>query len=362
MRKFEDIKKRKMEIVREIFSWIFNLAGLVLAVVSLRKNSNIEWYIVLGIVIFNSILLMGASIYVYAIDRRSKDVEGGENERLKMEMERLFKELQMGKMMSRKLRFYFKEVIAMLNDFTVRLLAINYKYSEDVKLAREIEDETIREKFEKIACENYWQAMSAEYDRFLGNITSRLKDILDIELQERGFVLGTAIAIKQFSRIVTERKNLDGVEILTTFRDKKTYSSDEREIGQKRHTLVSNPAFTKCIKSRTSYYLRNNIEKIDSEYESESRPYNCTIVVPICCEYPKQSHMYGYLGCDVQNDDANRKDVFDKEMVEVAAATANIIGLYFDNVDFQWSQVLHQDFLAVIFERKCRENGIWEEE
>lgn len=39
-------------------------------------------------------------------------------------------------------------------------------------------------------------------------------------------------------------------------------------------------------------------------------------------------------------------------MAEIMEATANIMGLYFDDMDFQWDHVLNYDFLDTIFNLK----------
>lgn len=56
MKRWEQFKNRYMGKIPEILSWIFNIAGLVLAILSFINNdTDLGWGVVLSIVIFNSI-------------------------------------------------------------------------------------------------------------------------------------------------------------------------------------------------------------------------------------------------------------------------------------------------------------------
>ena len=39
-------------------------------------------------------------------------------------------------------------------------------------------------------------------------------------------------------------------------------------------------------------------------------------------------------------------------MAEIMEATANIIGAYFDSMDYQWEYTLEDDFLDIIYKMK----------
>ena len=98
--------------------------------------------------------------------------------------------------------------------------------------------------------------------------------------------------------------------------------------------------------------MKNNITADDKTYDNEHTGfleyYNCAIVVPIKYEYPDYSHVYGYLACDILNDDFSNNCLLDDKMAEIMEATANIIGAYFDNMDYQWDYVLEDDFLDIV--------------
>lgn len=64
MKRWEQFKNRYMGKIPEILSWIFNIAGLVLAILSFINNdTDLGWGVVLSIVIFNSIFLIAITIY-----------------------------------------------------------------------------------------------------------------------------------------------------------------------------------------------------------------------------------------------------------------------------------------------------------
>ena len=147
---------------------------------------------------------------------------------------------------------------------------------------------------------------------------------------------------------------MSDVGIITTFRDHKTYSQGKREIGIKEYSIRKNTDFTYCL--TRSYFLKNNIVADDKTYDNENKDflnyYNCTIVVPIVYRYPDRQHIYGYLTCDILNKDYFVDKLLDEKMAEIMVATANIIGIYFDSMDFQWEYVLEDDFLDIVYNMK----------
>lgn len=140
------------------------------------------------------------------------------------------------------------------------------------------------------------------------------------------------------------------IEIITTFRDSQTYSQGKCEIGEEIYSINKNTDFLYCLTH--PYFLKNNIQEDDRTYDNEHKGfleyYNCAIVVPIKCAYPNSTYIYGYLTCDILNDDFSQQNLLDDKMAEIMEATANIMGIYFDDMDFQFKHLLDIVFLGTL--------------
>ena len=368
MTRWETFRDKYLGKISTILSWIFNVAGLVLAILSFIKNdADLGWGVVLSLIIFNSIFLIIISIYETLLFKRGATLEKDIIKEKDEAIEQLKLQLKLSNNQSDKLRYYYKYIIATLNKFSTQLLEVNYKLQESNNDIDQMVEEYnsnnnhADDKFESFianlkstAYNDYEQSMLKEFNHFLSNITNKLKLILDISLKEKDCMLETSISVKQFSRIVYDPDDILDIGIITTFRDSQTYSQGKREIGEKIYYINKNTDFLYCLTH--SYFLKNNIQEDDRTYDNEHKGfleyYNCAIVVPIKCEFPDSTHIYGYLTCDILNDDFFQQNLLDDKMAEIMEATANIMGLYFDDMDFQWDHVLNYDFLDTIFNFK----------
>lgn len=307
------------------------------------------------------------SIYETLLFKRGSKIEKDIKEEKQKEIDQLRESLFFSNDLNDKLIYYYQYTVSSLNKFLSQLCAVNTKFEDNKRIIEQVGDNYIRtgvpiddevekqikEQKEK-AEKEYRQSMLKEFDHFLGNITGKLKSTLDVALKAKGSLLETSISVKQFSRIVSDPENVSDVGIITTFRDHKTYSQGKREIGIKEYSIRKNTDFTYCL--TRSYFLKNNIVADDKTYDNENKDflnyYNCTIVVPIVYRYPDRQHIYGYLTCDILNKDYFVDKLLDEKMAEIMVATANIIGIYFDSMDFQWEYVLEDDFLDIVYNMK----------
>lgn len=352
MGKWKDFKEKHFGKIGKIASGIVSVASLLLAILSYVKDiSNVNWNIVLGIIIFNSIFLIAVSVYETVVFRLGSKIESD-----------LTAELKRYKLFNKSLNYHYKYIVNVLDKSLTRLLKINHNYKVSVAQCdnlSEIEvntaskhsfDEYLKTKRVEII-EQHYRSMMEEFNKFLGYITTNLKTVLDLSLQNKTIPYNVSIAVKLFNRIVTDPKDIKDVRVITVFRDNQTYKTGKREIGKTDYTIDGNTDFSFCL--RNNYFLKNNIKSESNEYENEHDGflnfYNCTIVVPIYCEYEESKHIFGYLACDTLNRDEDLDDLLDENMADIMITTANIIGIYFDNLDFQWEYILEDDFLNVVF-------------
>lgn len=361
---WEKFKKRYLGKIGSILSWVFNIAGLFLAVLSFIKNdTDLGWAVVLTIIIFNSILIMAIAIYETHIYKKGDQIAKS----FEAKFSQLSQKLDICIEQRGQLRYYYDYIIMTCNKFSTQLLAVNYKLQESISNISEISQSKLdgclmtsdinNDYFLRLqdnAIKEYRHSMLKEFNHFLGNITAKLTYMLDMLLREKECYLNTSISVKQFNYMLTDVENINHIKIITTFRDHKTYSQKKREIGKAEYTINGNSDFQYCISH--PYFLKNNIKRGDKTYSNEHEGflefYNCTIVAAIKCQYPMSQHIYGYLTCDILNKDYTKDNLLDDEMAELLATTATLMGIYFDNMDYQWSSFLETDFLNDIYTMK----------
>lgn len=352
-RNVEVFKKKYLGKVGGIIEWVVNLSGLILSVVSFVKNEiEIGWKIVLGLVIFNSIFLISISIYETLIYKKSKKIE-----------DKIGNSLKASKSLNDKISFYFKFLIATFDDLTIRMQRSNEKYYSSKDLAEKIQCEydvkegSVAENIASLSSnidDDYKKEMIDLFNRFLSNVTVKLKDTLETYLREKGCSLEVSISVKQFIKKNNTPKTIDDFGVITIFRDAETYSKNKRETKRKIYSINKNTDFLHCL--YYPCYLKNNINPNDTTYNNEhegfSEFYNCTIVVPIRRDYKDMMHFFGYLTCDILNDDLSRNNLLDDKMAEVMSTTANIIGMFYDKIDEYWRYVLNSGFVNIIYKKE----------
>lgn len=323
MNKWMNFKTKYLGKISKIFSWLFNIISLILAILSfVYPDYNLNWAVILFIIIFNSSFLIIVSIYETLLYKRGAKIEEEILQEKSDEIEKLNNSLSFKEELLDKTIYYHKNIVEKLNEFNTQLYAINSKWAEfrkdmtdyvkkcdsDFGANGEATDNYL-DKLKKSEEIKYRNLMLKEFNDFLSEITNKLKYILDFYLNKKGCSLETSISVKQFSRIVTDTRDINDVTVITTYRDNQTYSQDKREVGKVQYTILNNTDFLHCLKS--PYFLKNNISSEDKTYNNEHEGfleyYNCTIVVPIKYDYPDCSHFYGYLACDIHNDDFSKK-------------------------------------------------------
>lgn len=368
MNKWMNFKTKYLGKISKMFSWLFNIVSLILAIISfMYPDYNLNWAVILFVIIFNSLFLIIVSIYETLLYKRGAKLEEETLQEKSDEIEKLKNSLFCNEDLFGKSIYYYKYIVKKLNKFNTQLYAIN---SDLAKFRKNMDDyvkkcdsdfgkngEATDDYFYQLIKDEeikYRKCMLKEFNDFLSKITNKLKYILDIYLKKKGCSLETSISVKQFSRIVTDIQDINDVTVITTYRDNQTYTQDKREVGKVQYTILNNTDFLHCLKK--PYFLKNNISSKDKTYNNEHEGfleyYNCTIVVPIKYDYPDCSHFYGYLTCDIHNDDFSKNNLLDDKMAEIMEVTANVISAYFDNMDFQWDYVLEDDFLDIVYNMK----------
>lgn len=371
----EKLKSGKSGKVTKFFLNAINVAAFVLSIVSLTKDNEPNWKIVATIIVFDCVFLIASSIYetvLFNHCKKYKEKIESENSKIIEEKDDKIQELSNQLFIKSKnfnsqieyeksLRYYYNFIVSLLNDFSTRLYGVNTKLMDSIenhnKLngflntniegAKEISDSVLRH-----ANSEYNDTMISIYKRFLSNLFKALKTIMDQSLENKGLDLKSSISVKQFNSKVTNPNNIANIKVLTTFRDNQTYSQHNREIGGKEYEINKNSDFIYCLTN--PYFLKNNISENDKTYNNEhkefSKYYNCAIVAPIFCKYPNNiTYIYGYLTCDVLNKDFENDNIFDEQSAEILVTTANIIGIFFDNLDYLWNSVYPNDFLDIIY-------------
>ena len=209
--------------------------------------------------------------------------------------------------------------------------------------------------------------------------------MIDKSLDQKGLKLSCSVSIKQFDKIYEDNMDYRDLKVYTTFRDGSTFNDKikkgKREVCSKIFSVSKNIDFVQCLSQES--FLKNNFNQSDTDYYNESveyfKNYNCAMVVPIFSIYGGRKRYYGYLACDTLNTDLENSNIFDEEMLQIMKFSANILGSYFDDLDYQWdnlqeslekyleenissdflyTQIEADEFLTVLYELKTKNREI----
>lgn len=213
------------------FFGILNILSFVLALISVTKKGELSWYVISSIIVFNSLFLIGSSIFLVVNYLRYKSLT-------KFEVDELLVD-------------FFNYINNSFNRFSSRIYKINEDYLTELESAGENQD-----KIDKLNSD-YYNKFKDDVQRFFANVLNHSKATLEKYLKCRGFDLSVSLTIKQLNRVIKSDDELTGIKVFSVFRDFQTHEKQEREIGKKEYTINGNSDFIHCIKQ--NYYLHNDL-------------------------------------------------------------------------------------------------------
>jgi len=365
-------------IITTILFAILNIASFIISLISLTKKETLEWYIIITIIIFNSIFIIILTICMSVIYynhrkhlRESDEFWSKDNNILKDRLK-----LQLEKSINLKQRFqsitnYLTEINRILNKFLTKIYQLNEDYFSERssfekslnnfdKLTTSVDLKSDFEERKKHIFNNYSVKIMDEYKTFLRNITINTKLAILEQLENKDFSLNISLCIKQFNQILHHKNfgnddNYSDIFIYSAFRDYETYISKEREIGSIKYNIGSNTEYSHCIEKE--WYINNKLElHNESSYSNQNKSflkfYDATVIVPIICYYKNENQIYGYFACDAKKGEEYKdKEIFDLTIARIMFAVALNIGVYYDNIGYAWSHLFrdkYKDFLDFI--------------
>jgi hypothetical protein len=182
------------------------------------------------------------------------------------------------------------------------------------------------------------------YNDYLRSIVNDNKKILETALDIKGYQLVVTVTLKLMSRVLEGEDSHKNIRIISAFRDSEASRNTEREIGKQEYTIDKSIDFVTCL--RKEIFIKNNAKKGDGDYYNEhidfDQYYNCTITVPIYSEYAGEKKYFGYLCCDVLNENDDNAIVFDIDEANILSSTAYNLSLFFDNINSIWKEMLYE--------------------
>lgn len=366
--------------IPKILSWCMTILSLYFSWVSVKSGTlTLEWYIIVTVIVGNSIFLIVCSLYegfLYkkfssqitlieannARDKEKIEVEYKEkieerdkqNEDLINVKKQLSDNIDGLKKLNETVIITFLEITNKYNFYSLKLQAINDSYVSKIKklahLNKKVTDNDELEEIKRTYDSEYIKAIVEVYNEFMGESTQKLKVALDNYLKTKNVNLGVSIAIKQLNRIVTDIKEIKDVKVMTAFRDKGTYVGGNREVGKREYTIYGNTDFLHCL--RNSSYINNNLLNDDS-YNNENpnykNQYTCTTVVPIVWQYNNVVKFYGYLTCDAYDVVQQYTGIMDKNIAYMMNSVASILARYFDDIQYSVQNMVYKNFFSELY-------------
>lgn len=338
-----------------VLSVLVAVVSLCLGIYSAIAANNtgiigLDWKIVICIIVFNSVFIIGATIYESIIYVQGKNVIE-QKDAFKAEVLEREKRLSNFKIHFDYIMSYFVNFAISLHNETDEIIINNDKFQNEIydlkKLqAGHADDSELTVELQGMIdnrADDYRESIKKAFNKFLIKCLDDLKDCIDQALSQKDLQLKSSISIKLFNKACTNNIDYSTINVITAFRDRITYNTGKRETNSKIYSVLGNSAFVHCLSNE--FYLHNNIFKNISSYANENpdfaKQYNCTLVVPITYSHLNNKYYLGYLACDTLNPDTkNNDDVFDESMVKIVQFVAHTIGSYIDNMDYQWRGVL----------------------
>lgn len=262
-----------------------------------------------------------------------------------------------------KLSLYYKSINKRINNFLTLICDESdryfaYVYSIKGKYEIKKDDDIIEQcKIELEEQQNkYKESLCELFRRYIRGVFEEILKILIAYLKSRNLELNVSVTLKLFEETYNFENPNQRVKIYTAFRDKETYDIGEREVGRKQYSIDLNGDFHNCLSKEC--YIRNNIKENDDDYLNENFPeslrhYNCTVVVPIICDYKRNKQVYGFLCCDTLNHKYD-EEVFDKKVANILYATSLTIGTFLDTLNSSWGNIISDespDILPYLYKR-----------
>ena len=362
--------------IPKILSWGMTILSLIFSWISINsKTLTLEWYIIITIIVGNSIFLIVCSLYEgflyknytskmslekssHKIKIEKKDLQ---IEKLKIEKDNLLENILGLKKLNETVITTFLDITNKYNLHSLKLQAVNDVFVSKVKQLARInkkatEESRDLEEIKKTYDNEYIKDVLDVYNGFMGESTQKLKVALDNYLKMKNIDLEVSITIKQLNRIVTDVKEIKDVKVMTAFRDHQTYINGNREVGGKEYTIYGNTDFFHCL--RNSSYINNNLlndESYNNENSNYKNQYTCTTVVPIVWQYDNIVRFYGYLTCDAYDSEQKYTKIMDKNIAYMMNTVASLLARYFDDIQYSVQNMIYKNFFSELYEIKLGE-------
>ena len=389
--KFTKLKKA-ISIGGKVLSWIIAIASFILAIITLclpqnNEENAIEWAtgIIISIVIFNSLFLLLAGVYECVLYFKGKAIA----ESNKKDLNDLKSKLEKSKNFSLSFASFSFTLFEKYNSAKNKTIDSAGSFFEQLpNFAEALKKDEANQQVQALLISserNFRDSIIVNYDKYLRFFTDEIKNMIDKSLDQKGLKLSCSVSIKQFDKIYEDNMDYRDLKVYTTFRDGSTFNDKikkgKREVCSKIFSVSKNIDFVQCLSQES--FLKNNFNQSDTDYYNESveyfKNYNCAMVVPIFSIYGGRKRYYGYLACDTLNTDLENSNIFDEEMLQIMKFSTNILGSYFDDLDYQWdnlqeslekyleenissdflyTQIEADEFLTVLYELKTKNREI----
>jgi len=345
-----------MNKTRETFKIILviaaQFASILLAIFGLLNSHNINNVLLFTTLLICFIIVTIYSIYASVIYIRSKNVEQDKErkfEKYENKISNLEKDLNDAmsnlNITSSELTSFLKSTIKSLNTSLQKacIHSDTYYYNIDTMMLEAEKDMTNKDKKEiynriKEYRETYKRNLFETYNFCLRQLINDTKKTIESYLSSKDIPLPVSVSLKLLNVVHFYTDNPADKFVFTAFRDIENYIKGIREVGRKRYSIVGNSAFTSCLTNELFIY--NNIPRNAENYKNENPNfydyYNCVVAVPILfgSTIPSEKLIYGFLCCDVLNEDKSVEDIFNRQVSEILSSTAMVIANLFAKLNY----------------------------
>lgn len=349
------IEKIKTHII-DVISWIIGVAGVITTIISAYitdfKDMGYIYLILLSTETVLVILGVWSLKIQYSYEKQKQQLEkeidnleerirNYEQKILDNQNSQILKKEEQKKYLC-TLTTNIKNASKLNNELCNRIPELSEKsyHLLEALQANKINDKDVLKSEIIKAYEEFANGLFDLYKRYSSNLLNYIVEMFEAYLKLKGDNHVIASTIKLFDKPYFSReKNIDDIKVYTAFRDKKTYDSHEREIGEEPYTISGNADFLRCL--RKEQFIINNAKRNSESYFNEHKDfdayYNCAVVVALRVKLADNTYKFlGYLCCDCLNND-EISEVFDKESAQLLFSMAQIYSTFLETLESNWS-------------------------
>lgn len=342
--------KSSMMIAGKCLDAFLSGAGIVLSIIGLLSGSSFGGKVVYSVIFIDSIVLLLLGVYYAYLHLHFQNQKSSYSHCIE-ELERKLESTEAAyqnsilkaKSMQWDLGGFIWRLNEQINDYKKCLAGLIEKKESLLQHGYSIEESEQMIYQEKTVAENtLYKTLLEKYNQFMSKVVEGTITSIKAYLRtvEGGDFNKVSISVNQ----LIEPQCLEQIEdikdkpvVYTAFRDLETWMVGETfRYGNQLYRISNNTDFEYCSQKKKEYFIKEENSK-EIKCERLIQCYgNCGVTARILSKYENTFRLYGFITCDIENEDLCQTCVVDKNVATIMGTASYLIGTYFAEADYLW--------------------------